>query len=280
MKHIIILLLCLVFIGSSFSQEKANSICMSIDINYRSPNHYFKLTISSPNEKPVWNFDSKENSIIDSNYTFTLISANNWYTVPGKYLLTIEMTDKISLINTNSVLEYNMNGNEYNAELSILFNSFNRSVNQYVSNFHLLRYYISYDSVTINERWLPSSKGSPLYTVINNSKSNITGTELFNNFFGVIEKFESGVWKLYERGRFCGTSVSDGYIVSGDSVFTDEGAFIGGSKPFTNGRYKYCVYYSYSKVDKLWRINPPNKEIPIEIYDIYLLEKEFTITDN
>ncbi len=125
-------------------------------------------------------------------------------------------------------------------------------------------YYISLDSVTLEEKWTPKSKGSAEYIIRNNSQKIIYGDYFVDNFSGWVEKLESGTWSRYwHGGGVCGYYKLDVPIEPGVSTIAGESAFPSDLDPFTKGKYRFVVTY-FTKEDTSGR-------------KYFLLTKEFEI---
>lgn len=273
MKRIIqIMLLLLLISGTMLGQEK-NNCPMDILVFGKSPKQYMIFSITSPEEKEVWNADSNTNKVLNSKKTSIEIYANNWYSIPGQYCINVESWDKQGNNIIISKYDLVLNGKEINIRTTIDLTPSDENSELSIAFFYIEKRYYSTDSVILIERWKPTPNGEPTYILINNSTRNIKGTAFENNFFGDFMKFEDGKWNKYFRGITCGL-VSEGESVSpGDSTYIGERYIRGKPNLFTPGRYKYYVCYTHSSYDfPLFRRRAKNNDV-----DIYLLEKEFTI---
>ena len=252
---------------------------MNISIWDKSPKQNIILTITSPEGKKVWNADSKTNKVLDSNNKFIDITANNWYSIPGSYKLTLDETDQNTGISSMASLEFDMYGNELNTRARFHFTNIKKNSRLFLRTFYIYKYYNSSDSIGLKESWTPTSKGDPQYTLINNSAVNIVGIKPGGNFWGYVDKYNSGIWTEYDRANYCGTFTISEPVLPGDSLVVEEGYFIGTPNEFTPGRYKYYTYYSHGEIDDIFAdfTNIQKEETLKGVFNIYILEKEFSI---
>lgn len=279
MKRIIqIVLLLLLISGTVYGQEKSDCP-MDIHIYKRDLNQYIKLTITSPDGKDVWSIDSKCNIELHPVDNDSFVEVKNWYSISGSYKLTLEETDQTSGISSKESLEFNMNGNELNTRARFRYSNLNKNSRLFLRTFYIYKFYNSSDSIGIKEIWTPTSKGDPQYTLNNNSTVNVFGILPGGNFWGYVDKYNSGMWTRYDRAKYCVTFTISEPVLPGDSLVVEEGYFIGTPKEFTPGRYKYYTYYSHGKIDDIFAdfTNMQKEETLKGVYNIYLLEKEFTI---
>lgn len=259
-----------------FSQNIKNSIPLEFSIQFNKSHQIIVLNIFSPDKEKVWEYSDKDSNL-NKRGLHKDVPSNNWYSKPGEYKLIINLIDKITNDELIYDYEYDVCGKENKILTDIWFHSGKNDSEYYVSNIYIKRYYNSYDSnITLYEKWTPQSDGMPAYTIQNNSQSIIYGAGMWENFFGWVEKLDSGKWNYYKRGGFCGT-VGGGYpIYPRGSVISHEGAFIGDVNPFVKGKYKFCVFYSTEKVETGFTILANNFTDKIT-RDLYLIEKEFII---
>jgi hypothetical protein len=276
MKKIIPILLML-YCSIQLSQDSKPEIDMNISISDLHPNQTLEINIISPDNQKVWEYYSTGDS------SFLDLKANNWFTKEGRYKFIVHVEYKDTVRTAEEGCDFIMVGKEYkvDAEIDFTNSDFTKLEGKktyYLSDIYIRKYYLSSDSVTIKEKWIPKPDGMPEYILQNNTQRIIYGTEFGGHFFGWIEKLDSGKWKFYHRGGFCGTVGRADPIYPDGSDTTFEGFFIGDVKHFEKGKYKYCFFYTSKEVE--WgHLIFPNEVVDKKVWDFYLLEKEFEIKD-
>lgn len=205
----------------------------------------------------------------------TTLTATNWFVKPGTYKLSVGLSNYDTLFTKKDMLKFNIGGNEFKINVSIDFKDsvgtkwfFKPKISS------VYRYYLSSDSITLEENWTPKSDGFPRYIVHNNSRRALEGnTEEY--YPGWNEIFDNDHWIYYERGR----NIEIGFpsrtpILPGNSILSEEGINRIKTIPFRKGRYKYCTQYLFYEPE----INAAkdNSKV-VTVKNIYLLEKEFEI---
>jgi hypothetical protein len=268
-----ILIIVLLFASNLFSQGINTNHDLSLEISYLPLGKNLKINIFSPGNKNVWEY----NTVVY--YRSINITAKEWYSGKGNYKMTIYLIDKDSSNINYDSMEFSITGKEYNVNTQIWFGEPSTKNEILIKRFTMFRYYASSDSIKIKEHWDSKTEGYPEYIIYNKTKRTIYGTSLFGNFFGWVKKLKQDEWVAFNRGGMCGTVSGGKPVLPGDSTISDEGCIIR-KKSFTNGKYKYLVQYSFEK-DLRWDFFFSNQETQFKnVHDLYLLEKEFIISDN
>lgn len=268
-----LLLVILLFSASCVcSQNVKRDMELHFDVDTFDMYKSLSLTILSPENKQVWYREIAGTTSEDEE-----IKAINWYSVPGKYKINVDLKCKDTLRRVKDSLEFNISGEENKIFCSVDIGYLEDNKTIHLSCKYMEKYFAASDSILLEEKWIPKKDGIPNYKIHNNSSRIIYGL-LGMQFEGSIEKFYDGLWRLYYRGYIDGTNAGHNVLNPGKSRASVEGSFVSKPEPFTKGRYRYIVYFTYDHYS-LGVTTQSNVIFYKEVRDLYILEKEFEIKE-
>lgn len=207
-----------------------------------------------------------ESSPAEENAFFEYSSIDLFKT-PGIYTLSTKIFDSYTLRSKTECRILDIKENARRIDVYIDFNTGYGKKKKRSFSCDTRIYYTSLDSVILEEKWTPESKGFAEYIIRNNSQNTIYANYFVDMLSGSIERMKSGTWFQYFRGGgVCGYYKLDVPIKPGSSSIAGESAFPSDLKPFSKGKYRFVVTY-FTKDDTGNRKN-------------YILEKEFKIKDD
>jgi len=140
---------------------------------------------------------------------------------------------------------------------------------------NVYRYYKGRQEIRVLADWDEKKYSVPKYKLINNSNEKFYGINDFNEFWGILYKFNNDKWEVYSVGGRCATSYDGPPLHSGDTVVSKLADYRSGYDDVkSSGKFKYVVQLTLTnELCSIFR----RIDNTTNIYDIYEIEQFFEI---